>query len=194
MIFVSAGHGPVDPGVVYLGFQEHAETMVWRDRVIRAGELLGVPFEAVPEVSLVSKVEYINRRAAQAGKCIAIEIHFNAGGKPGQTRGCETLYAPGSTKGEMLASIVQDALLPLFPPDRGVKEAWYRQDHPHRVDFAGDVDGDEKPDYFCVRTVCPAVIVEPEFIYERAGIQGKRDAACRAIAAALVNAHAVLCQ
>lgn len=193
-IFVSAGHGPVDPGVVYQNFGEHAEACRWRDEILRVGNLLGVPFEGVPEVNLMDKVSCINRRIQQLGgkHHIAIEIHFNAGGTPGQTRGSETLYAPGSSRGELLAQIVQEAVTGFFPPSRGVKEAWYRQDHPHRVDYAGDADGDEKPDYFCVKTVCPAVILEPEFIYERTNIQSKREAACRSIAAALVNAHQVL--
>lgn len=193
-IFVSAGHGPVDPGVVYLGFQEHLEAKVWRDLIIQGVEALGTPAESVPEVELLKKIAFINERCAQIGKSLAIEMHFNAGGTPGQTRGCETLFAPGSAKGELLARVVQDGLDSFFPPDRGIKEAWYRQDHPHRVDFPGDIDGDEKPDAFCVRTVCPAIICEPEFIYERASIQGKREAACRSIAAALVNAYALLCR
>lgn len=202
-IFVSAGHGPrpggaFDPGAVYQGFAEHKEALAWRDEVAHACELLGVPANVVPEISLREKVVYINQRCAQLGPSIAIEIHFNGGGTPGKTRGCETLYAPKSSKGAVLAELVQDSLEPLFPSSsgksRGTKEAWYRQDHPHRVDYPGDVDGDEVADYFCVHTVCPAIICEPEFIYERLGIQGKREAACREIAKALFKAHSMLCK
>lgn len=185
-ILIAAGHEPKRPGAVHLGFAEHPEACLWRDAIVSSGNAL---FEAVPVGTLVEKVLYINRRCAESGHSIALEVHFNAGGTPGKTRGCETLYAPGSKKGVIVAQYVQDALAPLFPPSRGVKEAWYRMDHPHRVDFPGDVPGDEKPDYFCVRTVCPAVIVEPEFIYEREGIQSKRDAACAAIADALAEAY-----
>lgn len=199
-VFVSAGHGPrptgvFDPGVVWEGFGEHSEALAWRDEVAHAAQLLGLPVSVVPEVTLPEKVAFINARCAQLGPSLAIELHFNAASGPGP-RGCETLYAPRSSRGMVFAELVQTALDPLFPSSsgisRGVKEAWYRMDHPHVVDYPGDVDGDEVPDYFCVRTLCPAIICEPEFIYERASIQGKREAACQEIARALMKAHPLL--
>lgn len=192
MILVSAGHGPVDRGAVHEGFAEHDEACIWRDLIVaRGGELGRVAFRAVPPARLTQKVAYVNASCADERPvvCIAIEIHFNAGGVVGKTCGCETLYHPGSSRGAVLAQIVQEAIVPYFPPDRGIKEAWYRQDHPHRVDFPGDIDGDEKPDYFCARTVCPAVIVEPEFIYHRERIQSRRADVCTDLAGALLRAH-----
>lgn len=192
MIFVSAGHGPgADLGVCYEGFCEHPEACLWRDAIVAGCNLLGTPSEAVPAVSLRQKVEHVNSRVAEVGKSVAIEVHFNAGGTPGKTRGCETLYAPKSTNGAVLADFVQQAMVQFFPPDRTAKEGWYKMDHPHRVDFPGDVPGDEKPDYFLVKTACPAVIIEPDFIYERVRIQGMREAAAKAIASALVKAHSL---
>ena len=39
------------------------------------------------------------------------------------------------------------ALAEIFPPSRGIKEGWYRQDFPGRVDYDGDVEGDEKRNF-----------------------------------------------
>src|SRR5262245_19631424 len=129
-VFVSAGHGPrpgrpFDPGATWEGFTEHAEALVWRDAIAHAGELLGLPCVVVPAVSLTERVEFINEVCAKVGPSIAIEMHFNAAAGPGP-RGCETLYAPNSSRGQVFAEIVQSELRELFPPDRGAKEAWYR--------------------------------------------------------------------
>ena len=58
-------------------------------------------------------------------------------------------------------------------------------DYPGRVDYEGDVDGDEKMDYFLRKTHCPAVIIEPEFIHLWGNIQRNRAAACVGMATAL---------
>jgi len=113
----------------------------------------------VPTGPLKEKVEDINAQHCD----LAVEVHFNACGGCG-AEGAETLYCPGSASGKEAAGYLQRAMATCGVRDRGVKEGWYRQDYPGRVDFDGDVDGDETPDYFLKATNCTALILEPEFI------------------------------
>jgi N-acetylmuramoyl-L-alanine amidase len=163
MIFISAGHHPAAPGAKFDRFIEHDEATIWADKMAHK---LGLDSSLVPVGTLQQKVSYINARLMDGD--IAIEIHFNAArdadNKP-VGRGCETLYYPGSVKGELLATLCQDALAEVFPPDRGVKEGWYRMD-PNRG-----------PDFFLARTKCPAVILEPEFVHHANLIIENRDKA-----------------
>jgi hypothetical protein len=70
-------------------------------------------------------------------------------------------------------------------PDRGAKEGWYKMDRPGVIDFYGDEDGDEMPDYFLRKTNCPALILEPEFIQQYGHIKNSRKVGTQAIAAAI---------
>ena len=171
MIFVSAGHHPAAPGATHERFTEYDEAIIWAEKLV---ELLGDEGMLVPTGVLQSKVDYINSRLINGD--IALEIHFNAAadgdGNP-VGRGSETLYYPGSAKGEALATAVQAALADVFPPDRGVKEGWYRMD-PNRG-----------PDFFLKRTKCPAVILEPEFVHRNDIIIEKRDEAVEKLAIVL---------
>lgn len=114
-----------------------------------------------------------------------MEIHFNSNVN---ARGCETLYCPGSVNGFKAAEIIQKSLEPLFPPGRGVKEAWYKMDRPGHIDYTGDVEGDEKLDAFVKLVRPPAVIVEPDFISQRLRIELNRDTACEVLAEAFIKA------
>ncbi len=79
----------------------------------------------------------------------AIELHLNAGGG----HGYETLYCPGSERGEDLAQVVNSAIgSVLNSRDRGVKEGWYR------------MAPENGPDYFLKVTNCPAIITEMFFL------------------------------
>jgi N-acetylmuramoyl-L-alanine amidase len=172
MIFVSAGHYPSKPGATYHGFAEYDEAAIWAEAIV---ELLGDEAMLVPTGFLGHKVGFINAREPT----LAMEIHFNAatdadGNNVG--RGCETLYYPGSIKGERLAEIVHGALTPVFEPDRGIKEGWYRMDEKNG------------PDYFLAKTSCPAIIIEPEFIHRKDIIQDNRLVACELLATALIDA------
>ncbi len=169
MICLSAGHHPTKPGACFGAFCEHDEAVRWVDIVC---QIIGDDAIRVPPGVLKDKVEFINARLP----LLAVEIHFNAavdadGNSVGQ--GCETLYYPNSEIGKDYAGIIQRHLAPVFPPDRGIKEGWYRMD-PKRG-----------PDYFLRKTRCPAIIVEPEFIHHRDTISQHRLAGCQALAEAL---------
>lgn len=180
MILISAGHHPLARGACYDGFCEYDEALKWRDEII---SILGDQAVAVPTGTLPQKVKWINALDAN----IAIEIHFNSAIINGTHvgRGCETLYYPGSKKGKDLARTIQHAIAPIHFPDRGIKEGWYRMDKPGIVDYDGDVEGDEKPDYFLRKTNCTAIIIEPEFIHYKIEIPHKRKGTCESIAEAL---------
>ncbi len=163
MIFISAGHHPAAPGAKWDRFIEHDEASIW---ALIMSNKLDDSGSLVPTGTLQSKVDFINARIMNGD--VAIEIHFNAArdkdNKP-IGRGCETLYYPGSEAGEHLATLCQDALELCFPPNRGVKEGWYRMD-PKRG-----------PDFFLARTKCPAVIIEPEFVHHSEKIIDNREMA-----------------
>lgn len=200
VIFISAGHFPQQPGAVYDGFVEHDEAMIWARRIV---ELLGADSMLVPTGVLKAKVAFINARNVPGSVCM--EIHFNdavrwrdknADGKVTDDElehvgeGAETLYCPGSEPGKRLALAVQQSIEHLFPykwtdhnrngiqerdelTGRGVKEGWYR------------MDKSKGPDFILAKTVCPTVIVEPEFVQRRDRIIANREAACAAMAQAL---------
>ncbi len=172
MLFISAGHYPIAPGAKWERFIEHDEAVLWADALHTAVN----DSIMVPTGPLRDKVSFINHRILPGD--IAIEIHFNAArdrhGDP-IGRGCESLYYPGSDRGELLAWSCQNALAPLFPPSRGAREGWYRMD-PNRG-----------PDFFLSRTKCTAVIIEPEFVHRYELIQRFRNAAVDALAVALID-------
>lgn len=202
MILLSAGHTPEAPGACAGSFCEHAEAMEWVKRI--AWQLRhDMEVQVIPSAPLAiykrdangktvkdengrpivigGKVLEINDAHARRPAHLAVEIHFNSA--PGHAgKGSETLYCPGSVKGKRAADIVQRRLGATMLPDRGVKEGWYRMDRPDHVDYVGDVDGDEKIDYFLKATDPIALIVEPEFIHNRQMIHAYRDLACVEIA------------
>jgi len=180
VIAVSAGHYPAARGATFGAEIEYEHAVLWAGSLTAALRALGQPVFQVPTGTLTSKIAAIN---AAAPTC-AIEIHFNADGAH-KGRGCETLYAPNSLKGIRLATDVQDAVARVCPPGRGCKPGWYRADVPGRVDYAGDVDGDEKVVAILLKTNCPTVIVEPLFIHEVDRLTSLRAPACEAMALAL---------
>ena len=183
MILLSAGHYPEDPGACFFGWCEHEEAFRWVTLIafiIRQQSHVAV----VPSGRVSSKIKWINDFSQEIVD-LSVEIHFNSNV---DAKGCETLYCPGSVKGKQAAQIVQDALSPLFLPSRGVKEGWYRQDKPGHEDYKGDVEGDEKIVAFLSQTNPIALILEPDFISQRARIEYNRQAACEVVAAALMKA------
>ncbi len=163
MIFISAGHHPAAPGATFDRFIEHDEATIWAK--LMADEL-NESATLVPTGTLQSKVNFINARIMNGD--ITIEIHFNAARDKDNNpvgRGCETLYYPGSESGKHIATLCQDALELCFPPNRGVKEGWYRMDRKLG------------PDFFLARTKCPAVIIEPEFVHHGEKIMEHRELA-----------------
>jgi len=180
-VLISAGHYPGKPGAVFGDLVEHTEAMLWRDGIIRA--LVGhVSVAPVPVGVLREKVAFINLVAPK----LAVEIHFNdawvdrnADGEIQDDehvgRGSESLYMPGSADGKLAATILQDRLSVIFPPNRGAKEGWYRMDPKYG------------PDFFLARTICPAVIIEPEFVGNAEAIRNNRSAGCSAIASGIID-------
>lgn len=187
-VAVSAGHNPSKVGACHEGFCEYPETEVWRDALTDALTARGIEVFVVDPTGLTAKVASLN-----AANCdMAIEVHFNACGGCGAS-GAETLYYPGSAKGKVAAELVQAQLCAAMGnKDRGVKEGWYKMDRPGVVDFYGDEDGDEMPDYFLRKTNCTALIVEPEFVEFSERIVAKRGEACQAMADGIVDALAAL--
>ena len=170
MIFISAGHYPSAPGAKWERFIEHDEAVIWADVLVQSIDNSML----VPTGVLKSKVDFINGRIMNGD--IAIEIHFNAARDKDNNpvgRGCETLYYPGSVRGKTLAETCQAALAEIYPPNRGVKEGWYR------------MNPDNGADFFLARTKCPAVILEPEFVHRTDTIIDNRDKALRNLAMAL---------
>lgn len=161
MIYLSAGHHPKAPGAAWKGFVEHSEANAW------VWEMLDWLPEAVvvPTGDLNRKISWLNQRAT--AKDILVEVHFNAATP--SARGCETLYAPGSTRGREIATKLQGVLERFFV-GRGVKEGWFQQD-PKRGPLA-----------ILSRTRCTAIIIEPEFVYNAELIRSRRKACCVALA------------
>lgn len=187
-VAVSPGHNASKVGACHEGFCEYPETESWRDVLAVALAAKGIEVFKVNPAGLTAKVASIN-----AMDCaMAIEVHFNACGGCGAS-GTETLYYPGSVKGKAAAELVHVRLhAAMGNKDRGVKEGWYKMDRPGVVDFYGDEDGDEMPDYFLRKTNCTALIVEPEFVEYSERIQAKRGEACKAMAEGIVDALAAL--
>jgi N-acetylmuramoyl-L-alanine amidase len=183
MILLSAGHHPLAKGASYNDHYEHDEAILWVSEVANLirGQMM---VDIVPAARIEDKTKWIN---AQGNVHLVCEIHFNSDESKRQ-HGSETLYCPGSRNGRIVAEIVQRALGGIFPPSRGAKEGWHRMDRPGHVDYPGDVDGDEKIDYLLKATACPAIIVEPEFIYNWSVLQDRRHPACGALAQALIEA------
>lgn len=170
MIFISAGHYPSAPGAKWERFIEHDEAVIWAQTL----EAHIDNAMLVPTGVLREKVKFINERVINGD--IAIEIHFNAARDSNNNpvgKGCETLYYPGSERGQKLAEACQAALNNFFLPDRGAKEGWYRMNKKNG------------PDFFLAKTVCTAVIIEPEFVHRANIIHQHRSEAVEELAAAL---------
>lgn len=164
-LFLSAGHSPAAPGAAWRGFVEHLEAREWVAELSRL--LPGA--QLVPPGELGAKIRWVNARARPTD--LAVEVHFNAATPT--ARGSETLYAPGSRRGAVLAADVQAVLARFFEPSRGIKPGWY-QANPAKGPLA-----------FLAQTRCTALILEPEFIYRADEIRAHRAACCAALANAL---------
>ncbi len=178
IIGLSNAHYPAAAGAHSNGFYEHQESIIWTSIVRKHLLDKGYTVVVAPIGRLPQKVRWLNKQKP----VVAVEIHFNGSSNP-HVNGCETLYHPNSRKGRELALRTHFELAKVMDNNnRGVKEGWYRMDAPGRIDYIGDVDGDEHPDYFLARTNCPAIIIEPEFISNVRNITVKRWEASAAIA------------
>ena len=171
MILISAGHHPLAKGASYNGHNEHDEAVLWAEYIVNLIRP-SLPVETIPTGHFSEKIKWIN---AQDKIHLICEIHFNSDESKRQA-GSETLYCPGSMISRAVANVVQAALGGVFPPSRGVKEGWYQGDK-----SKGIVSLLEK-------TVRPAIIVEPEFIYNWDVLQARRKTACAELAKSLIEA------
>ena len=189
-IGMSIAHNTKSPGACHQGFCEHEESEIWTNLLIEELHSLKIEtfLSSAAHLSLKKAGDPGGSKVAELNKehCnMVLEIHFNAGGNL-STQGCEVLYYPGSMDGELIAVAVQDKLcMALGNNYRGAKEGWYQMDRPGIVDFYGDEDGDEKPDYFLKYTNCPAIIIEPEFIQQSSFIMDNRLNGVKSIAEAI---------
>lgn len=191
IVMLSAGHYPGAPGACWPPtgmdrFCEHAEALRWVGQVsVLVREQL--PVVLVPATKLEDKIDWMNAYTPPPGHRVALsaEIHFNSN-EQRRGSGCETLYYPGSRKGLAAATMVQNAMSVIYR-DRGVQEGWYRMDKPGRIDYAGDVEGDERLDAFMAGVPFPAIIIEPEFIFNREVLEVTRNDACALIAEAIID-------
>lgn len=189
MIILSAGHYPASRGARFGNVWEHDLALTWTDRVANIVREQ-VPVLSVPTATLKQKVKWMNDQLNKFPLVpvkLAAEIHFNSCGGC-KARGSETLYKPGDRKSKLVAEEVQARLGMVFTPNRGVHEGWKGRDIPGRVDYEGDVMGDEVKLYFTAATVVPAVIIEVEFIHNLMTIQKLEAIGCRAIADGLIAA------
>lgn len=168
MIYLSIGHHPDKPGACHNGFCEFDEAKIWAELIashMQDDALL------VPVGTLKEKVKFINSRQPKA----AIEVHFNSAENRENVSGCETLYYPGSSKGEQLANELQSSMVITIEKDRGIKPGYYRLNPANGVNF------------FLKNTKCPSLIIEPEFVFNKETIQKSRIETCKNIANALIN-------
>ena len=174
-IITTAGHYSAKPGATHEGFSEWPETAKWAGLIAQNLIDLGVKATMVAGGNLSGKATTVNNLCSSYdGDSLFVSVHFNSYSGEKLVNGSETLYCPGSKKGEKLAKYVQETLADVMGNnDRGIKEGWYQMNKAKGVD------------YILKHTACPAIIIEPEFIQQRETIEGKREEACMAIAAAL---------
>ena len=169
MIYISVGHYEEKPGACFNGFCEFNEAKEWVKLIIERMHKDNAL--RVPTGTLKQKVDFINQRSPIA----AVEVHFNSMLSGTNASGSETLYHPHSKGGKQLAIEVQLAMHKAGLRDRGVKEGYYRADKTKGVDF------------FLDKTNCPAIIIEPEFIFNKDTILMYREKACTNIAETLLG-------
>lgn len=182
-IGISAGHYEKAKGAGISGFYEFDVTLPWAKKLCESlSAYADISPVLIPSGTLSSKINFINKFRPKF--YLVLEIHFNSSPN-GKARGSETLYCPGSEKGRHAADIIQRAMSSVMPPNRGIKEGWYKMDRPGIVDYDGDIDGDESINAFLLKTNCTAVIIEPEFIQRISVIALQQDICCSVIAKAI---------
>lgn len=190
-LILSAGHNPDKRGASWEGQSEYDHTSKWVDYIAERIRVLGYPVTKIATGGLTKKVHEVNTWVTSTSMSnIAVELHFNSAGKT-YIEGNETLYYPGSVNGMALAESFNSAFveraMPYIERDRGVKEGWYRMDRPGVIDFYGDEDGDEMPDYFLRKTRCPALILEPLFMCQVVKIGGNWTNVAESVALSLID-------
>lgn len=161
VVILDNGHGVDCAGKRSPVWPDGSQLLEWefnRDIVSRLSEMLvrsGIPYEVlVPEMSDVPLSERCRRANEiydrEAGNCILLSIHGNAGGGTGW----EAYTTRGDTKADGLASLLYDEAEWEF-----AREGWRI-----RKDFA-DGDADKESDFYILKhTKAPAVLTENFFM------------------------------
>lgn len=161
VVILENGHGKETKGKRSPVWPDGSQLYEWefnRDIVSRLSELLvrsGIPYEVlVPEMSDVPLSERCRRANEiydrEAGNCILLSIHGNAGGGTGW----EAYTTRGDTKADGLASLLYDEAEWEF-----ARDGWRI-----RKDFA-DGDADKESDFYILKhTKAPAVLTENFFM------------------------------
>ena len=188
-LLLSAGHYPARTGASWKGTKEHDVAVKWVDEIADYLTWKGVNVVQIASKPLKDKVQNVNSWTL-SDDCIAVELHFNSAGAT-YVQGNETLYYPNSKAGKSIATtynsrFIQSAMAWVVK-DRGIKEGWYKMDRPGIIDFYGDKDGDEMPDYWLRKTACPALILEPVFMCQLDDIGNEWVEVAHSIADALIE-------
>lgn len=161
VVILDNGHGKETKGKRSPVWPDGSQLLEWefnRDVVCRLSEMLlrsGIPYEVlVPEMSDVPLSERCRRANEiydrEAGNCILLSIHGNAGGGTGW----EAYTTRGETKADGLASLLYDEAEREF-----AREGWRI-----RKDFA-DGDADKESDFYILKhTKAQAVLTENFFM------------------------------
>lgn len=173
-IGVSIGHHPDRQGYIAHNKSEYSEMAILAGLLV--SKLTSASHKAymIGTGQLALKVADVNYLELDC----CVELHLNAGGGHGH----ETLYCPGSAKGELLAASVNHQIsIVMNNRNRGVKEGYHR------------MKPENGPNYFLSATNCPAIITELYFLDnedERARYLGSLDIADRVaerIAVGIIN-------
>lgn len=160
VVILDNGHGKETKGKRSPVWPDGSQLLEWefnRDIVCRLAEMLLLDDRScevlVPEMSDVPLTERCRRANEiydrEAGNCILISIHGNAGGGTGW----EAYTTRGVTKADGLASLLYDEAEREF-----ARDGWRI-----RKDFA-DGDADKESDFYILRrTKAPAVLTENFF-------------------------------
>jgi len=184
VLILSIGHYPERGGAKWHDLSEHTEIVRWMNFIFgRLSKYNDISTHLVGIGKLPDKVAQVNEIVRQTKvmravvPILAVELHFNAAGST-YVSGNETLYYPGSVTGKAAAHRFNEDFIDyalshydMHIKNRGAKEGWYRMDRPNVVDYAGDVDGEETPDYFLRKTSCTSLILEPHFLCELEGME-----------------------
>ncbi len=174
-VLIDPGHGGRDPGAAAAGVRE-------ADVVLDVG--LRLAQELLARRIVPALTRYLDVTTPLAARVdterlvepdLFLSLHCNAADSPGAS-GMEVWTSPGETPADRAATAILEALAAAFP-DRRVRADWEDGDPDREARF-----------YVLRRTLCPAVLVELEFLTSADGRAFLTDPGTRPrIAAALAE-------
>lgn len=164
VILLDNGHGMVTSGKCSpdASFHEYEFNRDIVDRISMALKLNNIPYhiitpEVVEDLSLVERVNRVNRYCNQYGKdnCLLISVHANAAGN-GQwmnARGWSVYTTKGNTQSDKYASLFyKEASLLLPIHNQKLRADWSDGDEDYEENF-----------YILRKSLCPAILTENLF-------------------------------